>query len=168
MKFVIPIILLLFSSSVFAEKIEYQIYEIASGKLTGSGVKEYSNKDIILNPYENRGVKVTEKFIELEQGFKVGARIFDEKKLTGFGLVAQLEEGDFSWEWYNYKEGRVFKKLQGKRGLVKIRVSGLPLVEVLEEVRFLDDAKLSFHHGGPGNKESHDIIIKKGSVIRFD
>ncbi len=168
MKLILNIFILLISTSVFAEKIEYEIYEKTTGTLIGSGVKEYIVTDIILNPYTSRGKKVIEKFIELEQGFKIGARIFSEPKLTGFGLVAELEEGEFSWEWYKQKEGYTFQKLQGKNGLVTVRVSGLPLLETLEEVIFLDDARLSFHHGGAGKPESHDIIIKKGSVLKFD
>jgi len=168
MKIILLIIALLFTAPAFAETINYEIYEKATGTLIGSGVKEYSSNDIILNPYKSRGRSVVEKFIELEQGYKVGARIFLESKLTGFGLIAELKEGDFSWEWYDQLEGDTFRKLQGKRGLVKVRVSGLPVQEVLEEVEFLDDAKLSFQQGGAGKSESHDIIIKKGSVFKFD
>lgn len=168
MKILLSTILLIFNTSVLAEKIQYEIYEKATGTLVGSGIKEYEKKDIILNPYESRGEKVIEKFIELEQDFKIGARIFSEPKLKGFGLIAELNEGDFSWEWYNQKEGYKFQKLQGNKGFVQVRVSGLPSLEILEEVIFLDDAHLSFHHGGAGTPESHDIIIKKGSVLKFD
>ncbi len=168
MKLIFNIIILFLSASVFAENIKYEIYEKATGTLIGSGVKEYTVTDVILNPYTSRGENVVEKFIELEQGFKIGARIFSEPKLTGFGLVAELEEGDFSWEWYKQKKGYTFQKLQGKDSYVTVRVSGLPLVATLEEVMFLDDARLSFHRGGAGKPESHDIIIKKGSVLKFD
>ena len=168
MKLIFNIIVLFISTAAFAENIQYEIYKKSTGTLISSGVKEYVVTDIILNPYTSRGEKVVEKFIELEQGFKIGARIFSELKLTGFGLVAELEEGDFSWEWYKQKEGYTFQKLQGKKGFVTVRVSGLPLFETLEEVIFLDDARLSFHHGGAGKPESHDIIIKKGSVLKFD
>lgn len=168
MKLILATMILFFSTTAFAEKIKYEIYEIATGNLIGSGVKEYTTTDVILNPYTSRGINIVEKFIELEQGFKVGVRIFSEPKLTGFGLVAELKKGDFSWEWYNKKEGNIFQKLQGKKGFVKVRVSGLPMVETLEEVLFLDDARLSFRLGGAGKVESHDIIIKKGSVFKFD
>ncbi len=168
MRFLIVTIILIFSTTVFAEKIKYELYELSTGNLIGKGVRQYTVNDVILNPYSSRERKVVEKFIELEQGFKVGARIFFEPKLTGFGLIAELDKGDFSWEWYNQADGRIFKKLQGSKGLVKIRVSGLPMMEILEEIIFLDDARLSFHYGGTGKAESHTIKIKKGSVFRFD
>ncbi len=161
------IIFLLLSLSAHAEEIKYEIYEISTGKLLASGVRRYSSKDVISFPYEVRGEPVVEKYVELGRGYKVGARIFREPRLTGFGLVAQLTRKDFSWEWYNKKEGSLFQKLQGQT-YVTVRTSGLPVVEILEEVKFLDDTKLSFCLGGPGNDESHDIIIKKGSVLRFD
>lgn len=167
MKFITAVILLLFSFSAYAEEIEYEIYEIDTGKLVGSGIKDYSSNDIILNPYKSRGQQVVEKFIELEQGYKVGVRIFQEPRLTGFGLVAQLTEVDFSWEWYNQIDGPLFQKLQGKT-YVEVKTSGLPLLEILEEVKFIDDTKLSFSLGGPGKDESHDIVIKKGSVLKFN
>ena len=168
MKLIFNTIILFVSTVSFADNIQYEIYEKSTGALIGSGVKEYRVSDIIVNAYTSRGEKVVEKLIELEQGFKIGARIFSEPKLTGFGLVSELEEGDFSWEWYKKKEGYTFQKLQGNKGFVTVRVGGLPLFETLEEVTFLDDARLSFHHGGAGEPESHDIIIKKGSVLKFD
>lgn len=170
MKTFLLLTFLLFATSSFSESIEYEIYEKASEELVGKGVKEYSKEDIILNPYESGGRNVIEKLIELEQGYKVGARIFfDESPLTGFGLIAQLTERDFSWEWYNIEESpNTFRKLQGAKGLVNIRVSGLPMQAILEEVKFIDDATLSFALGGAGNKESHDIVIKKGSTFKFD
>lgn len=168
MKILFLLITFLFTSPVLAETINYEIYEIAAGTLVGSGVREYTSNDIILNPYKSPGKNVVEKFIELEQGYKVGARIFFEPKLTGFGLIAELKEGDFSWEWYDKVNGDTYRKLQGSRGLVKVRVGGLPIQEFLVEVVFLDDAKLSFSLGGAGKPESHDIIIKKGSILKFD
>lgn len=168
MKLILSVILTFFCLASAAEKIEYEIYDLSSGELIGSGVREYGKSDVLLKPYTSGGKKIVEKHIELEKGFKVGARIFSEQRLTGFGLVAELTPQDFSWEWYNQVTGRTFKKLQGEKGLVKIRVSGLPVLERLEEVEFLDNATLGFKLGGAGNSESHEIIIKKGSVLKFD
>lgn len=170
MKAILLFTLLFFSATSCSQSIEYEIYEKASGELIGKGVKEYSKEDVIFNPYESGGRKIIEKFIELEQGYKVGARIFfDENPLTGFGLVAQLTERDFIWEWYNPdKSPNTFRKLQGAKGLVTVRTSGLPMLAILEEVKFLDDATLSVRLGGAGNEESHDIVIKKGSIFKFD
>ena len=136
MKIIIAILLTLFSFVTYAEKIEYEIYEIQSGKLIGSGIKIYTVDDIIVKPYTGNGREVVEKHIELEQGFKIGARIFPGEQLTGFGLLAEKTSKDFSWEWYNQIEGSTFKKLQGAQGLVTIRVSKPLKIELLEEVIF--------------------------------
>ena len=109
MKLIFNTIILLISTAAFAGNIQYEIHEKSTGTLIGSGVKEYKVTDVIVNAYTSRGEKVIEKLIELEQGFKIGARIFSEPKLTGFGLVAELEEGDFSWEWYKKKGASDFR-----------------------------------------------------------
>lgn len=51
---------------------------------------------------------------------------------------------------------------------MSVRVSGLPAIEQLEEVRFLDDATLGFSLGGAGKAESQEIVVRKWSVLRFD
>ena len=168
MNVVIGLILSIIGLTVYAEEIKYEIYEAGSGELIASGVKTYSKNDVIHKPYTKNGRSIVEKFIELEGGYKVGSRIFPENQLTGFGLVAEKTSSDFSWEWFNQVEGRTFKKLQGEKGLVEIRISYLPGIEVLEEVKFLDDAYLSFRLGGAEYPESHNILVKKGSVLRFD
>ncbi len=162
--------LVFFSVFANAEKIEYEIVDKFSGKTIGQGVREYSKEDVIFNPYESSERSVVEKFIELELNYKIGARIFLGKgPLTGFGLVAQKTEMDFSWEWYDLETPpNLFRKRQGCKSLVKIKVSGLPMQAILEEVEFLSDATLSFSLGGAGNDESHDIHVKSGSVLKFD
>lgn len=99
MKILLPILLAFFCLSVSAEKIEYEIHDKSTGKLIGAGVKVYSLDDIITNFYTSNGRQVIEKHVELYQGYKIGARIFRENQLTGFGLVAQKTGADFSWGW---------------------------------------------------------------------
>jgi hypothetical protein len=153
-------------ASSYAEEIEYEIIEISTGKTIGKGVKVYTFRDVIKHPYKVGGRLVVEKFIELENGFKIGARIFQEPKLTGFGLLAQLTENDFSWEWYNQVDRDLFKKLQGGTH-IKVKISGLPIVEILEEVNFLEKTKLRFKLKD-AEKDTHNIVIQKGSVLRFN
>ncbi|MCJ8170920.1 hypothetical protein [Atopomonas sediminilitoris] len=167
MKLVTAMIFTIFSLPVLAEKITYEIYEAATGQLVASGVKEYTTKDLILNPYENNGKHVVEKLIDLEQGYKIGARLFQESKLTGFGLIAKKTPKDFSWEWYDLNSGSTFKKRQGGT-YVKVKTSGLPIIEMLEEVVFVDDTKLRFFSKESGKNDSYEIFIKKGSVLKFN
>lgn len=167
MRNIVTLLIILFCNSVYAAEIGYEIIEKSSATIIAKGIREYGKEDLLLSPYVTQGRHVVEKFIELEKGFKVGARIFQEHRLAGFGLVAQLTDEDFSWEWYNHKEGNLFVKLQGGT-LAKVKSSGLPVIEILEEVEFLEDTKLCFQLGGPGRDESHDIVIKKGSVLKFN
>lgn len=119
-----------------------------------------------VRPYECGGEKVEEKIIELEQGYKVGARIFFEKKLTGFGLLAKRSSADFSWEWYNKEKGNRFHKLQGGTH-VSTEMSGMPLIEEIAVAASLEDTKLSFIANRQGMDDTHDVIIKTGSVFKF-
>lgn len=153
-----------------AEAIEYEIYELSKGgearKLIAKGKREYSLKDVEVHPYQRNGRKIAEKLIELEQGYRVGARIFYEKELTGFGLLAKRSNADFSWEWYNKETGNRFKKLQGQT-YVTVRTAGQPMVEELAEVRFLEDTNLRFIANRQGMDDTHSIIVKAGSVLKF-
>jgi hypothetical protein len=160
-------VLSLISSAVIAEAITYEIYEISKigSRLIAKGKREYSVSDVKVRPYERDGRKIAEKLIELEQGYRVGARIFFEKELTGFGLLAKHSDYDFSWEWYNKESGNRFRKLQGGTA-VEVTVSGRPAMEELVEVRFLDDTNLGFI-AGRGMDDTHRILLKAGSVFRF-
>jgi hypothetical protein len=153
-----------------AEVIEYEIYELtksaAGPKLIAKGKREYSLKDVEVHPYQRDGRQVAEKLIELEKGYRVGARIFYEKELTGFGLLAKRSNADFSWEWYNKESGNRFKKLQGQTH-VTVKTAGMPVVEELAEVTFLEDTHLRFIANRQGMDDTHSIIVKAGSVFRF-
>lgn len=166
MKLFVLMLLSLFCTKAFSSEISYEIYDKVKGKLIAKGVTSYSSNDVI-SRYRDPNKSTVEKYIELKDGYKIGARIFSVQKLTGFGLLAQLTVQDFSWEWYELENGSIFRKLQG-RTFVKTRVSGGPLLEILEEVDFLDDTTLRFKAGGAGQDDSHEIIIKKGSVLKFD
>ena len=163
----IAIFLLIFSSAAAAEIIVYEIFEISKigSKSIAKGKREYSVSDVQIHPYERDGRKMAEKLIELEGGYRVGARIFYEKELTGFGLLAQRSSADFSWEWYNREFGNRFRKLQGGTA-VEVKIEGLPFFEELAEVKFLDDTNLQFKIGR-GQDDTHRILIKAGSVFRF-
>jgi hypothetical protein len=116
-------------------------------------------------PYTADGRQIVEKFVELEQGYKVGARIFYEKELTGFGLLAQKSDDDFSWNWYSREFGNRFRKLRGGT-LVEVKVTGRPIFEELTEVSFVEDTRLGFKVGR-AEDHTHTILVKAGSVLRF-
>ena len=117
LRLTLVVLLLLVTSASAAEVIVYEIYEISKigSRLIAKGKREYSVSDVKVHPYERGAQKIAEKLIGLEQGYRVGARIFFEKELTGFGLLAKQSDYDFSWEWYNKEFGNRFRKLQGVR-----------------------------------------------------
>jgi hypothetical protein len=150
-----------------AETVEYEIREVSriGSRVITKGSRDYSLSEVKAYPYERANKHIVEKLLELEQGFKIGARIFNEKELTGFGLLAQQTDGDFSWEWFSKESGSRFKKLQGGQS-VEVETVPFPLGEELAQVRFLEDTTLRFKQEGAAN-ETHHIIVKAGSVLRF-
>lgn len=155
----------------YASSIDYEIYKLIEGgqgsKLIAKGKREYSIRNVEVHPYQRDGRPIAEKLIELEQGYRVGARIFYEKELTGFGLLAKRSDSDFSWEWYNKHTAERFRKLQGGT-FVTVRVLRRPMVEELMEVKFIQDTPLRFIADRRGLNDTHVIIVKAGSVLKFD
>ena len=147
-----------------ADTIQYSIYESATNKKICSGIRDYTSKDVIVS---STSQDVIQKYVELEQGYRIGAGLRSERQLTGFGLKVKKTDSDFSWEWYDKKEGNIFVKRQG-RTLVKVKTSGLPLFEVLSSVEFLEEAKLGFILESKGESDTHYLLIKKGSVLNFN
>jgi hypothetical protein len=80
-----------------------------------------------------------------------------------FWTLVNKSKDDFSWNWYDQVQGKLFKKLKGK-GTVEVKVSGLPMYEELSEVKFLEDTYLSFKESDNNERK---ILIKAGSVFRF-
>lgn len=170
-KFLVAIFLLTQWQLSHASTIDYEIHELLRGgqgsKLIAKGKREYSIKNVEVHPYQRNGRPIAEKLVELEQGYRVGARIFYEKELTGFGLLAKRADSDFSWEWYNKHTADRFRKLQGGT-FVSVRVVRRPTVEELAEVKFLQDTPLRFIADRRGMNDTHVILIKAGSILKFD
>jgi len=144
----------------------YSIYELPANKKICSGTRTYSSADIVTTHKKGSNEEIIQKYLELEQGYKIGASLFQSKELIGFGLKAKKNDSDFSWEWYDKKQGNIFVKRQGET-LVKIKVNGLPMLETLASVEFLDDTKLGFILNAQGTADTHYILISKGSVLNF-
>ncbi len=155
------------SCMAFAEAVTYEVREVSriGSRVVAKGTREYSPTDVLVHPYERDGKHIAEKLLELEQGFKIGARIFNDKDLTGFGLLAQQSDRDFSWEWFSKESGMRFRKLQGGQ-YVEVQTMRSPVGDELVQVRFLEDTTLGFHPRGVEH-DTHKILIKAGSVLRF-
>jgi hypothetical protein len=152
-----------------AEVIQYEIYELSTSggkpRLIAKGKRDYSLEEVVVHPSPFYGAQKARKLIELEQGYRVGAYVVQEKQLKGFGLIAQQSDTDFSWEWYDRETDNRFRKRQG-RTYVKARVEGTQQTEELVEVTFSDDTRLRIKTGR-SRDDTHVILIKAGSVFRF-
>lgn len=94
-----------------AEVIEYEVREASSigTCIIANGRRDYSPNEVKVYPYERDGKHIAKKLLELVQGFKIGARIFTGRGLTGFGLIVKQSDRDFSWEWFSQEAGSQFK-----------------------------------------------------------
>jgi hypothetical protein len=205
-KFSTVVIFFLLIRFVNAETINYELYKLNEQgvpKLLTSGTRDYTPKEIEVQ--ENKSVTQTEnshdafyvtdgknefkvelgstslhsweKGLVIKNGFVIGARIFRDKTLTGFGLWLKRQrkwyeikgEDGCSWDWFNQEKGSVFSKLQGSGKVKATTTTGagykeLTSVVFLEDVTLrLDDDKASFF----SQSHTYNMIIKKGSVLRL-
>lgn len=163
-------ILLLTAMSVGADTIDYEITSITNENgttLLAKAVKQYSVKDIVVEERNRNGEIHWAKSLPLQKDFAVGASVYREPKLTGFGLWASGGGcRSFSWEWFNMEKPGIFKKLQ-EGGVVEVAYQGLPLVEEIAEITFMTDISLRVNNGCEVGKVTHRVLVKKGSVLRF-
>ena len=94
--------------------------------LLDKGTKSYlPSRDIIVRKEgQGRGGRPAwSKSLPLSDTFAVGASVYQESKLDGFGLFVSRrgDQRGFSWEWFERESGSTFRKLQGQG-----RVSVLP------------------------------------------
>lgn len=161
---------ILFVPLAWAGSINYEIREVASNIILAAGERIYTPDDLSVTPYKAQDQWVSDILVELEQGFKIGARVLAEAELSGFGLIAELEEGDFSWEWFDHEIGDTFSKRQGY-GRVRIKTAGLPGLQQLSTVTFLSEVDLCFRHKYAYEKveeDTHCIKVFEDSVLTLE
>jgi len=130
-----------------------------------SGTKTYSQSDIRVEPNENGKRPFRSESLELAGGYRIGASIFREKKINGFGLWAERDERSFSWEWFDRPEGNVFKKLQ-EGGHVRVTFREIEGLQELASITFETDVSLRIQQDGDDDV-TYRILVKKGSVLEF-
>jgi hypothetical protein len=157
---------------VNAETLTYEAFSLGphGGRtLIGQGTRQYTVRDVMVEAFGGES-PFWSKDLLLFSGFSVGARIFREQTLDGFGLVVRRRDDKygFSWEWFDRDHGDIFAKLQGS-GRVRVSVIEGPGYQELAGVEFLDDITLRYlddmmsHQVG---ENTHEIVVKKGSVLR--
>lgn len=161
--------LLLLANASWADKIDYEIYAVdEAGKTTlmAKGSKKYSDADLVIEERNVQGETHWSKSLELEGGFSVGASIYREPEVTGFGLWAQRSPCGFSWEWFNaWTTGR-FKKLQ-ETGDLSVSYRSTGSMQEISEIIFDTDVSLRLNESQDIHRKTHRILVKKGSVLKF-
>ena len=176
------IILLLFSVLAHGESISFEVYEV-SGKTSRSlltkGTRDYTVRDIVVEEHKSGDTRWWSKELAVASGFSIGASIFQEKDLTGFGLslrdrssfMGRISLGGFSWDWFDRESGDIYRKLQGSGRVRVTLVLSQPFQEIAT-IEFLEDVTLRVM-SRPWflyflfKDDTHHMLIRKGSVLRL-
>jgi hypothetical protein len=139
--------------------------EIAAGEQT-----YYPYRDVAVKPVKGSVVDARTVSVPLGAGFALSVSVC-KAPLDGFGLFISrpADAHGFSWEWFDRDGAVVFKKRQGD-GRVTVDVTRGPGYEELAAVEFLDEIVLRYLDNilKPPGTISHEIVIGKGSVFKFD
>lgn len=157
------------AAAAMAEKIDYEVYAMdGSGKtaLISKGVKEYGPADFEIEERNVRGEIHWSKSLALENGFSIGASIYREPETAGFGLWAHRSPCGFSWEWFNAAAPNHFEKLQ-ETGQVSVTYRTVGAVKEISRIAFDTDISLRLNESKDINRQTHRILVKKGSVLEF-
>lgn len=162
-------LLLIWATAGKAEKIDYEIFavdEAGNLALITKGVKDYGDADLDIEERNSQGEIHWSKSLELEGGFSVGASIYREPEVTGFGLWAQRSPCGFSWEWFNATAPEHFKKLQ-ETGQLSVTYRNAGPMKEIAEIVFDTDVSLRLNESQDIHRKTHRILVKKGSVLKF-
>lgn len=155
-----------------AESFSYAIYSLplffGERDTIAEGTRVYSDDDIQVESGPASNVQNWTKTLSVSHGFSIGASVYREPKIDGFGLWMRKNGKGFSWEWFVLEEGNVFRKLQGT-GRVKVRLNSVGGEVELASIEFLDDVtfRLDTLWLIPWDKDTHHLIVKKGGVLQF-
>ena len=168
--------LLVFSAVAYAETVSWQI-AAAPGThrraVLANGVRTYSPEtDVRVQEHLRRrdGAVSWSKSLMLSNGFAVSALIRRERALDGFGLVVR-RRGDanaYGWNWFERGEDGEYRRPRVP-GRVAVTTTQVGEEEVLASVEFLEDVALLYLDDTrrPPGAYSHEVVIRKGSVLRF-
>ena len=168
--------LLLFAAVAWAETVSWEI-AAAPGthrrEVLANGVRTYSPEaDIRVQEHLRRrdGAVSWSKSLLLSDGFAVSALVRRERALDGFGLVVR-RRGDvnaYGWNWFERVNDVEFRRPRAP-GRVAVTTTRTGEGEVLAAVEFLEDVALLYLDDPrrPPGAYSHEVVIRRGSVLRF-
>lgn len=164
--------------SALAESFFFEVYVLeGSGKrLLSKGEKTYTRKDMEVTKLSGRGTAFVNMSLDLGNGFAVGCTDDGQSSVEGIALwmhrVPHPDESEqysgYSWELYKRSTGSTFKKQQGD-GQIRIEARRAGEIEWLTRIEFLDDTvfRLVAKRGAKPSEVSHEMLIRKGSVLAF-
>jgi hypothetical protein len=153
------------------EEIAYAIFSLplffGESRLVAEGTRVYSHSDLSVTPGPAPNVANWTKVLPIANGFDIGASVYREAQIDGFGLWIRKDGGGFSWEWFVRESDGVFRKLQGP-GRLRVRVNRIKGQEELAEIEFLDDVTMRLNRYWliPFlDKKTDHLVVRKGSVL---
>lgn len=164
--------------SIWAESFFFEVYALEGlGKrLLSKGEKKYTRKDMEVTRMSGRGERLANMSLDLGNGFAVGCSDDGQSSVEGIALwmnrVPDPDESDqyagLSWELYKRSAGSTFRKQQGD-GQIRIETRRAGEIEWLTRIEFLDDTvfRLVAKRGAKPGEISHEMLIRKGSVLAF-
>lgn len=173
LRIVFWILFALAASRAHAETINYSIYSIplfgSQRELVSEGKKVYAPSDIKVAKVTAADKEGWQKSLSVAPEFEVGASIYRERQVDGFGMWIHKNGSGFSWEWFVRESPDTFRKLQGN-GLLKVRFTRSESFDEVDEIEFLTDVTMRlntrwfipFLH-----KDTDELVVRKGSVLRL-
>jgi hypothetical protein len=164
-------ILILMGSSACADEMAYAIYSIplfgGGAELVAEGRRHYAHDEVKVVSGPAPNLTKWTKTLAIANGFELGASVYREPRVDGFGLWIRKNGEGFSWEWFKRESEDVFRKLQGA-GRLKVRFKHTGALEEVAEIEFLSDVTMRlnmlwlipFLH-----EDTDQLIVKKGSVL---
>ena len=168
-KFVLLLALIFYTTELKAESLHYQIYgidETGNAAVITKGVRNYTDAEVRVNERLFRGRIHWEKSLVLEDGFTIGASVYREPEVTGFGIWARRSDRGFSWEWFDAAAPSKFTKLQ-ESGQLSIAYHNVGSLKEISEITFDTDVSLRLYEPRSSKRATHRIVIKAGSVLKF-
>ncbi len=166
---IIALILLLYSASIYAENIEFEVHDYTEhpdGNIVAKGIRKYKESDIQVDEKLYGDDVYWVKSLRLTDDYDIGVSVYREPEIKGFGIWVKKDNKGFSWEWFDITSSGEFCKRQ-ETGTVSVRYKEYRSDKEVVGIKFDTDVSLRLNASKDINKDTHRIVIKKGSVLKF-
>jgi hypothetical protein len=147
----------------------YAVAEDGARTFITSGTRVYTESDIETKECQDQdGGTFWTKVLRLDfDGFGVGTHVEPVPIVEGFGIFAtKLGERGFSWEWFNV-EGDVTQVHENRPEQLRVFTRDVGGAVELQGVEFLADVPIRYCDHIGSRDQTHQIVVRQGSVLRF-